>query len=233
MASIAIMQPYIFPYIGYFQLVNEVDRFIFYNDVNFIKKGWIHRNRLLLNGSDFLFTIPCAEVSQNKRICDIKVAFDQKEKSKLLATIRQAYKGAPFFEEIYPLVEGIILKEVAFIDELAVHSVKEISNFLGLSTAFGTSKDQYGDDNLKREERLIDICLKEGIHSYINPIGGQEIYTKEYFRERGIDLKFLKPVAVTYKQFENDFVPWLSIIDVLMFNDRGEILKFLKNFELV
>ena len=179
MPNIAIMQPYVLPYIGYFQLVAAVDKFVFYNDVNFIKKGWIHRNRILLNGHDYLFTISCSEVSQNKRICDTKLAFDLKEKNKLLLTITQAYKKAPFFEAVFPVLEKILLKEYAFIDELAIQSVKEVSTYLHLNTAFEESKNRYGNEELKKADRLIDICLKEKITSYINPSGGQEIYTHD------------------------------------------------------
>ena len=188
MPNIAIMQPYVLPYIGYFQLVAAVDKFVFYNDVNFIKKGWIHRNRILLNGHDYLFTISCSEVSQNKRICDTKLAFDLKEKNRLLLTITQAYKKAPFFEAVFPILEKILLKEYAFIDEMAIKSVKEVSIYLNLNTSFEESKNRYGNEELKKADRLIDICLKEKITSYINPSGGQEIYTHDYFKERGVDL---------------------------------------------
>lgn len=233
MAYISIMQPYIFPYIGYFQLINAVDKFVFYNDVSFMKKGWIHRNRILLNGKDFLFTIPCAEISQNRRICDTRIVFNAKEKNKLLMTIEQAYRRAPFFETSYELIEKILFKNFTCIDELAMESIKEVSRFLDLKTHFVESKDRYANEELKKGDRLIDICLRENIDSYINALGGQEIYTKEYFKERGVNLQFIKTGLVTYSQFDNEFVPWLSIIDVLMFNEREKISTYLLNFELV
>jgi hypothetical protein len=233
MRHLAIMQPYIFPYIGYFQLIQVADQFVFYNDVNFIKKGWIHRNRILLNGKDFLFTIPCAEISQNKRICDTRLAFDKKEKGKLLATIAQAYKKAPFFEGTYALVERVIGKEFNSIDELSMESVKEVCHALNISTCLTQSKDCYANEELKKEDRLIDICHQEEATSYINPVGGQEIYTKEYFIKQGILLRFIKPDPIAYRQFENEFVPWLSIIDVLMFNEHKEVIKYLNKVELL
>ncbi|CAN5376086.1 WbqC family protein [soil metagenome] len=232
MATIAIMQPYVFPYIGYFQLIGAVDKFIFYNDVNFIKKGWIHRNRILLNGTDHLFTIPCTEISQNKRICDTRLAFDVKERNKLIQTISQAYKRAPFFETIFPLVESILVQPYEFIDELAMQSVKDVSSYLQLNVSFEESKNRYGNEELKKADRLIDICLTEGIKSYINPSGGQSIYTHEYFNERGVNLQFINALPVSYSQFGETFVPWLSILDVLMFNDRNTISKLLTEYEL-
>jgi len=226
------MQPYVFPFIGYFQLIGAVDKFIFYNDVNFIKKGWIHRNRILVNGQDHLFTIPCADISQNKRICDTRLAFDEKEKNKLLQTISQAYKRAPFFETIFPLLESILIRQYDFIDELAIQSVKDVSSYLNLNASFEESKNRYGNEELKKADRLIDICLIEDINSYINASGGQSIYTTEYFKERGVDLQFLNGLPKSYQQFDGTFVPWLSIVDVLMFNDKTTISKLLAEYEL-
>jgi len=230
---IAIMQPYVFPYIGYFQLISAVDVFIFYNDVNFIKKGWINRNRILVNEKDFLFTIPCSGISQNKTICNTKLAFDHLEKRKLLETIVQAYKKAPFFDSVYPLVEAIILEEHHFIDQLAISSVKQISNFLKLKVICKESRNCYDNEALRKADRLIDICQKEKISNYINALGGTKIYNKEYFYDRCIELNFLKPHPVVYKQFNNDFVPWLSIIDVLMFNNIDQVTDYLNSYELL
>lgn len=233
MRQIAIMQPYIFPYIGYFQLIQAVDKFVFYNDVNFIKKGWIHRNRILLNGKEFLFTIPCAGISQNKKICETKLAMDYKEKNKFLLTVSQSYKRAPNFEKVYPLIERVINKDFQHIDDLAMESVKQVCQLLGIKTELTESKNQYNNEELRKADRLIDICNKEKILSYINPVGGQEIYTKEYFLDRGITIRFMKPNPISYPQFEGEFVPWLSIIDVLMFNAHEKITAYLRNFELI
>lgn len=227
------MQPYVFPFMGYFQLIKAVDLFIFYNDVNFIKKGWINRNRILLNESDYLFTIPCLQVSQNKRICETRIGFDQKEKDKFLATVTQAYRKAPFFSDVFMLVEKIVRKEYEFIDDLAMESVREVCGYLNIATRFEESDGRYDNQDLKREHRLIDICLSEKAVDYINPIGGQEIYEKPYFQERGVNLHFLKFNLDRYKQFENEFIPALSIIDVLMFNDRDAVVGYLGNFELI
>jgi hypothetical protein len=233
MRQIAIMQPYIFPYIGYFQLIQTVDKFVFYNDVNFIKKGWIHRNRILLNGKEFLFTIPCADISQNRKICETELAMDAKERNKFLMTLVQSYKRAPFFEKIYSFIERIVNKEFQHIDELAMESVQQVCSLLDIKTELTESKNQYGNEELRKADRLIDICNKEKILSYINPVGGQEIYAKEYFLERGISISFIKSNPISYPQFDKEFIPGLSIIDVLMFNDNERISAYLRNFELL
>jgi hypothetical protein len=227
------MQPYVFPYVGYFQLIAAVDVFVFYNDVNFIKKGWINRNRILLNGSDYLLTVPCAEVSQNKRICDIRIALDSKGLEKLLTTLQQAYRKAPYFDIVYPLIRNAFMPGHTHIDQLAMASVREVCRYLGIGTELHESRDWYGNESMKREDRLIDICLKEKVSDYINPIGGKEIYSKAYFMERGVELRFLKTNFTAYDQFGGAFVPGLSIIDVMMFNEKETILQYLRDCELV
>ena len=227
------MQPYVFPYIGYFQLVKAVDLFIFYNDVNFIKRGWVHRNRILLNASDFLFTIPCSEVSQNKLICETRIAWDGIGIKKFIGNITHAYKRAPYFEQIFPLIQEVVSAEVEFIDEFAIGSIKVFATYLSLPTRFVVSKGRYNNENLKGGDRLIDICRKERANDYVNAIGGLELYSKNFFHNEGINLQFLKSKATQYNQFGADFIPWLSMIDVLMFNSKEKVLEFLDNYELV
>jgi hypothetical protein len=231
MKKIGVMQPYIFPYIGYFQLISAVDIFVLYNDVNFIKKGWINRNNILLNGERHLFTIPCKDPSQNRLISETELAFDSKARQKLLNTFSNAYKKAPHYNTVMPLIEEVIVSDFGFIHEMAQHSIRKVCDFLSLETVLKSSVD-YNNQELKREYRLIDICKKENIANYINAEGGQEIYTKDFFAEHGIALSFIKAKPITYKQFGSEFVPWLSIIDVMMFNTKEEIHQLLQEFEL-
>jgi WbqC-like protein family len=232
--SIVIMQPYVFPYIGYFQLIYAADVFVFYDDVNYINKGWINRNRILLNGKDHLFTIPCKEASQNKLIKDIEVLDDPKSMQKLLTTVKAAYAQAPYFGEVYKLIENILsVSPGTTIAELAIRSVKDICDYLGIKRVFRVSSEVYTNRELKKADRLIDICHIEGISHYINPSGGKEIYTKEYYRSKNVSLDFLIPERVEYVQFKNTFVPWLSVIDVLMFNSMEDINnKILPSYRL-
>ena len=229
------MQPYIFPYIGYFQLIHATDVFVFYDDVNYINKGWINRNRILLNGKEHLFTLPCKEASQNKLIMDIEVLEDAKAINKLQATMQAAYRKAPNFNEVYPMAERVLNEgQGAKLSEVAAGSVKAVCEYIGLSRTFKTSSECYDNRELKKADRLIDICHREGIKEYVNPSGGQEIYTKEYYGEQGISLSFLVPGRRDYMQFDNSFVPWLSILDVLMFNSKEEIRNnILPQYQLI
>jgi len=231
--KLAIMQPYIFPYIGYFQLIKAVDKFVIYDDVNFINRGWINRNRILVNGKDSLFTIPLKEASQNKLINEIEVNWDDAWKSKWLKTLEQSYKKAPYFQQVRPIIEQTLEQEKTIFSEIIVENLKLINAYLGITTEIISSSSIYQNTELKAQTRIVDICLKEKANHYINPIGGIELYQKEVFEEQGMQLNFIKSKSVQYPQLKNDFVPWLSIIDVLMFNSVEQIQTFLDSYELV
>ena len=235
--KIAIMQPYLFPYIGYLQLINAVDKFIIYDDVNFIKQGWINRNQILVQGSKQLFTVPLQKQSSFLKINETYLNQNQFEKWKIkfLRTIEQSYKKAPFFKEINQLVIDVLsnVKDGVTISSLAIKSLLKISNFLELETEFVLTSKLYNNDNLSGQVRVIDICKKEEAKQYINPIGGLDLYQKEIFYKENIQLNFLKSNYIEYKQFKNEFVPWLSIIDVMMFNTKEEVKDMLNDYSLI
>lgn len=233
MMKLAIMQPYLFPYIGYFQLIQSVDKFVLLDDVNYIKKGWVNRNRILVNGSDYLFTIPLSEASQNKWINQISVQPDDKWKEKFLKLIQMAYSKAPFYPAVYPLIEQIILYGDLNLSSYIHHSLETICQYLEISTPIVPSSEIYGNRDLKGADRILDICLKEKAEEYINPSGGIELYDKAIFANQGIRLSFLRSGQVNYSQFRNEFVPYLSVIDLLMFNSPDQIQTFLPLFDLL
>ena len=227
------MQPYIFPYIGYFQLINAVDKFVIYDDVNFINKGWINRNRILNNGKDSLFTIPLKEASQNKLINEIEINWDIAWKSKFLKTLEQCYKKAPFYSEILPIIEQTLSIDNEPVSKVIEHNLRLICNYLDIKTEIISSSALYQNTHLKAQERILDICLQEKVSQYINPIGGLELYDKDFFETKNLQLNFIKSNSIEYPQFKNEFVPWLSMIDVLMFNSKDKIKEFLDNYELI
>lgn len=230
--KLAIMQPYFMPYIGYFQLINAVDKFVFLDDVTFIKQGWINRNRILLNDKEHLFSVPIKDISSNKLIKDVKIHQDLYHifKKKLLKTIKQSYSKSPFFESVFLLFQDILNCEVETINDLAKHSIKSICKYLYIDTILIDSSVDYQNGHLHAQERVLDICKKENTNTYINTIGGKDLYSKDEFSRNGIRLIFLKPLIIEYKQYNNDFVPWLSIIDIMMFNGKDRIKKMLNNY---
>ncbi|NEV93951.1 WbqC family protein [Psychroflexus sp. YR1-1] len=232
--SIAVMQPYIFPYIGYFQLIKAVDEFVFYDDVNFIKRGWINRNRILINGTDKLISIPCLQASQNKLINEVNVDFENKHYNKVILLIYHSYKKAPYFDSVYPILSKTFDIRSSTIAELAINSVKNILNYLEIEKKTIVSSKEFAfNRGLEKSERLIDITKKLEGNKYVNAFGGMDLYEKKDFKKFGIELQFLKSNIKSYKQFTNNFVPGLSIIDILMFNNKQSCIEMLSDFELL
>lgn len=233
--KIAIMQPYFMPYIGYFQLINAVDKFVFYDDVNFIKKGWVNRNKILVNEKEYLFSVPLEKISQNNLINNsfVNIGEYNNWRLKFLKTLYWNYKRAPNYKEAIALIEKILFSKFETISELSIYSIIEVSKHLNLNTEFIISSQKYQNKDMEKQERLIDICKQEKANHYINAIGGVELYDKEAFQEQGIELSFIESLPIEYKQFNNEFVPGLSIIDVMMFNSVEEIRSMLQKYELV
>ncbi len=231
--TVAIMQPYYMPYIGYFQMINAVDSFVFYDDVNFINRGWVNRNRILVNNEPSYITIPLLKASQNKLINEIEINYD-KNFDKITKTIQLNYKKSPFFERIYPLIVKDLTNKYKTISDLAINSCITSCQYLGIDTKFYISSRDFADTkSLDRAERLQTICKKLNANRYINAIGGEELYSKEGFLKQKIELKFIKSKPIEYKQFSNEFAPWLSIIDITMFNPKESIHKMLEQYELI
>lgn len=227
----AIMQPYFFPYIGYFQLINAVDTFVLYDDVTHIKGGWINRNRIYENGGFNYWGLPLKNASSNRLIKDIEYIRDWQ---RLLKTVQQNYGKAPYADAVWNqiLLEAAGNQKEVTISALNEYILWKICKYLDITTTIIRSSD-LPKAKEGRVERLCDICRQTGALTYINAIGGQILYNKEQFKEQGIDLYFLKTNEITYSQFDNVFVPNLSILDVLMFNSKKEIREMLNNYELV
>ncbi|MBF8964217.1 WbqC family protein [Pontibacter sp. FD36] len=231
--KIAIMQPYLFPYIGYFHLLHAVNRFIIYDDVTYIKQGWINRNNILVNGKASLFTVPLVGASSNKLIYDINVGNLTRWSNSFYKTIEQNYKKAPNYEVTLKLIQDIIESDYESISELCFNSLEQIMRYLKINTEIVATSRIYNNQNLSSQDRVLDICMKEQASHYINPIGGAELYSKEAFLKSGIKLHFIKSHLSEYKQLKNEFIPWLSIIDILMFNSQEETQLMLNQYELL
>lgn len=231
--KLGIMQPYFIPYIGYWQLMNAVDKYVVYDDVNFIKGGWINRNRILLNGKPQYLNIPMLGASPYKLINEIKVNHDEKLISKNLKTIEGAYKKAPYYSAVFPLYEKIIKNENENIASFLVNSFEIISDYLDIQTEFIISSTLHKDNSLKGQEKVLAICNLLGASEYVNASGGQNLYSFSEFKKQGIQLKFLTSSCIEYKQFSDKFQDNLSIIDIMMFNSRNDIKEFLNQYTII
>lgn len=228
--KLGIMQPYFLPYIGYWQLINAVDKYVIYDDVQFIKGGWINRNNVLINGQKQLFNLLLSGASPNKLINEITV---QDNQTKLIRTIELNYKKAPMFQQVFPLFLHIMEHSDKNLAKFIGNSIVEISKYLSIETEFIYSSTLDKDNNLRAQDKVLDICKMLNANKYINAIGGADLYSKDDFNKVGIELSFLESEYVQYKQFKNEFVPHLSILDVLMFNDISKINDFFNEYKLM
>jgi hypothetical protein len=230
---LGIMQPYFFPYIGYFQLMNAVDEFIVYDNIEFTKKGWINRNRILVNGHDSFITLPLKKDSDYLDVRDRYLADSwSAERIKMLNRIKESYRKASKFEAVYSLVEKCICFEDNNLFNFILNSLSQVKEYLEIRTFLIVSSTIPIDHALKSERKVIAICKARNADSYLNPIGGTKLYDKEQFMSEGIDLHFLETDGLSYTQFGNGFIPWLSILDVMMFNSKKSIMKMLSQYNL-
>jgi hypothetical protein len=216
------MQPYFLPYIGYFQLIGAVDAFVVYDNIKYTKSGWINRNRFLLNGHDEIFSLPLARDSDFRTVAERSLAADF-DRRKLLERLRQAYRAAPYCQEVMPLLERIVYCDDRNLFGFIFKALGEVCAHLGLTTPLLLSSAIDIDHGLKGQERVLAQCRALGAGTYINAIGGLDLYSREVFKAEGIELRFLRSRPLEYPQFGNPFVPWLSILDVLMFNSLSRV----------
>ena len=211
------MQPYFLPYLGYFQMINAVDEFVFYDDVNYIKGGWINRNFL----EDGLFTIPLIKSSSFKKINEIEVNWTSREIIKLEKRIKQNYSKSPNFKAVFQIIESIFDEKPRLISDLCSDSVVKFSKYLNIDTKFTTSSELKYKKLGAKESTLIGLCKQLNASHYINPIGGIDLYSKKTFKDHDIKLSFIKGMASK------------SILDACMKNEKKQIILHLDNYELV
>jgi hypothetical protein len=226
---VAVMQPYLFPYIGYFQLAARSDRFVFSNDRKFINGGWINRNRLRVNNEPSLFTVPLHRPSKNGAIDEAEVRIDDRFRHKFMRTLQHHYAKAPHLDAVSALCQDVFTNPPATIDQLASRSVCKVMAYLELPFDSCDSRGRYGNDHLKGEARVIDTVLQEKGTHYLNLPGGSALYDDEHFAKVGLTLEFVVPVNEPYPQANEPFIPFLSILDVLLWNDRQTVRRWLQS----
>ena len=228
------MQPYFLPYIGYFQLLAAVDEFIVYDNIKYTKKGWINRNRMLRNGEDVMFSLPLQGASDSLDIVERELS-ETFDREKLLSQFSGAYRRAPFFAESFPLIERIVRCEERNLFRYLHHSMVQLCQHLAIRTKLTISSTISIEPTLKNQDMVLAYCLATGAKTYVNAIGGVEMYSKQAFCDRGIDLCFIKSKPFEYPQFgQHPFVPWLSVLDLMMFNPLEVVQNCIfTNYELI
>ncbi len=232
MVKVGIMQPYFMPYIGYWQLINAVDIFVILDDVNYIKKGWINRNRILINGQEKFFIIPLEKVSQNKKINELDIFQPGQTKKDLWKKIELSYKRADEYDNAAKLLKRVIDEGSIKISKYIENSIRSVCKEFDIDTKIMVSSEIVKDNSLTGRDKIIEICKKLGGDFYINPIGGKELYDKDFFHGYDVELKFIMTEDIVYKQGEKEFHPFLSFIDMLCWNDKERIGEYLTKYTL-
>lgn len=225
---LAIMQPYFLPYIGYYQLIAAVDTFIIYDNIKYTKKGWINRNRMLMNGSETTFTLPLKKDSDYLNIDQRQLAANF-NREKLFSQFKIAYSRAPYLAQTINLIDNIVYCEESNLFRYIHQSIVKICSHLEIETDIRISSEININNALKGQDKVLALCQSAGATTYINAIGGIELYSREEFKAQGIELKFIKSKPLEYPQFDDKFIPWLSIIDVLMFNPLNTVRACINN----
>ena len=229
---VAIMQPYLFPYLGYFQLMVACDEFIVFDDAQYVKLGWINRNRILLNGSPEWLGLPVRAAAHELPVNQRKYQFDSIEPRRFLRRIEGVYRKAPFFPRVFSLLQQIIGLSDDNVARFNANQLRTLAKALGIGTPILLASQLAKDMRLKNQELVIDICTSRSATEYVNAIGGKHLYRASRFSRDGMSLRFLHSEAAPYEQFGQPFVPGLSIIDVMMFNPADSIGTMLWQYSL-
>lgn len=235
--KIAIMQPYFFPYLGYFSLIKNTDKFILLDTVQFIRHGWIERNRILKQNEGWLyFKVPLIKHSRGTLINDIQIDNNLKWKQKILSQIQLYKRVAPHYFKVHEILTEIFENEFNDIVTLNESILKAICNYLELdATILIFSKSGILIDTPKApDEWALNICKAIGnVTEYWNPPGGKSFFDKSKYKKANINLKFQEINLSPYNQNRKNFESGLSIIDVMMFNNPEKINKMLDHYELI
>lgn len=222
------------PYIGYFQLINSVDEFIIYDNIQYTKKGWINRNQILSNGTPQLISIPLKKDSDYLDVVGRELSESwSNDRKKIINIIKSSYNKSPYFQETFELILKCLNNPERNLFKFIYDSLILINEYLDIKTKMIISSIIDVDHTLKSQDKVLSICRERKATQYINSIGGQELYNKDIFKQNKIDLNFIKTNPIQYKQFNNEFIPWLSIIDVLMFNSKEQIKNYLNSYNLI
>jgi len=229
--TIAMMQPYWFPYLGYFQLIATADAFVLGDDLQYIKDGWINRNRMLAAGQPWMFSLPLKKDVHGLNINQRQLSDDiDQAMGKLLKTFALNYSRAPYKAAVMPLLEKIVLHPERNLARALEFSIRELCAFLYIDTPIHRASDLGISEIQDKQDRVIKTMKTLGGERFLNPIGGLDLYEDSLFQRHGLELRFHRMSALTYAQLKAPFVANLSIVDVLMFNPVEQVRQWLPAF---
>jgi hypothetical protein len=231
------MQPYFFPYIGYFQLIEYVDKWIVFDDVQYIRKGWVNRNRVLhpdiQKGWQYL-TVPVRKHKKGTFISSIRINNDLRWKEELLGKLSHYKRSAPYYSQVEEMILECFSFESGALSQWLVNCLSIVCERLSIDFDYEIFSEM--SQEIKPAEHAgqwaLNIASSTGADVYVNPPGGWNIFDEDEFTQKGIDLKFINPEIVEYKQGRREFLPGLSILDVMLWNNEGEVKELLTSFTL-
>ena len=230
--KLAVMQPYLFPYIGYWQLMKAADLFVVLDDVNYIRRGWINRNRILLDGATQFFTLPVENASQNRLIMDTKLCFDAKQRENLLRTFKHAYRGKPGLPEMLPLLGEAFRDPQTDLVDFLEHTMVQVAPLLEIDTPILRASRLRKGEHGKGQAGILELCKITGADTYLNPIGGKALYNREDFLRQGITLHFVESQPEQITACIQDTAWDLSVLDLLLRFPREALLQALECYRL-
>jgi len=234
--KLGIMQPYFFPYLGYYALLKYVDKWIVFDTVQFIRHGWIERNRILKPTEGWQYiSVPLEKHSRDTLIKDIKIKNTEDWKNKIIRQLDHYKKKAPYYNQVINFLQNIFSYNTDSISLLNSYLLNKTCDYIGINfnyEIFSELNITIGSIN-DPGDWAFEISKAVGADCYINPPGGIELFDKKKFNNAMIDLNFLKINITEYNQSRKTFEPGLSIIDAMMFNSPSEISKMLDDFILI
>lgn len=230
--KVAIMQPYFMPYLGYFALIKHVDLFILFDTPQFIRHGWIERNRVLsLTNDPFYIKVPLKKHPRETPINEIQIDQELQWKEKILSQLVHYKRKTPNYSDVRSLLMNIFKTDTDKIAELNYLGLSQVCDYLDISTPFAvwSQMDLEIEPVHAADEWALQICKAVGANTYYNPPNGRSFFDKTKYDSEGVLLKFLELNLEPYPQFSKTFVPSLSVIDAMMFCDAAKINGMLNN----
>lgn len=233
--KVALMQPYFFPYIGYFQLIHSVDEFVIFDQAQHIRRSWITRNRILNAHKETVYiNVPVCKAPRETKIKDIIINNELNWQEKIIQQLNY-YKDAPNYSHVLEFVKECLRKEYTKLSQLNTCLLRKTCKLLNIETNITVLSESFPsiDEADDADEWGIIVSKALNATTYINAIGGKEFYNTQKYNEEGLEIKFVNPMLEPYKQFNHEFISGLSIIDVLMFNNIDHIIEMIENKEFV
>ena len=228
--KVAVMQPYFFPYIGYFQLMHAVDCFVIFDDVQYIERGWVNRNLVRLDDRAIWLTLPVWKAARHLRINERSYALDDQTRGDVLRRIQACYSRSSNHTEMGALVATIMESSESNVARFNGHLLRVIAGVLGIDCAIVYASETADCGTLRGVERILELCRVLGATHYVNAIGGKALYDEAAFSMQGIKLSFLS--SKIEPPILREGPQHLSIIDTLMTHPVSTIRSMLTHHEL-